>query len=753
MARGNSRSRRKTLDTDPTDIVVDADTAALAPDPAVQEDPEEDTGGDAREEAAEKKRARAENIYDPKYDDDLSRVFTTVQGAFQDKNDQNIAIARYWKVYNCELTPNQMYQGTSQCYLPIVHNAIEACIQRDIGTLFPETGRYTSVLSNVPNNIHAIAGLLDHYVRRAGLRSKTRELLRNGYVEGQLSIYVEWVENTRYVTKKVMKHPEISPGVYDPNDTFPDVEDEEVVDARPDVHLISAPDLAVVPPTFSDIETDAEIVAIKRRYSAGALRKAIDDGLFDKDLAEPFLDIMEAAEPSGEVDPRKAKLDSIGITWKAGVPALLAYEVWAKFEVDGKRRWCKTYFADANIVLGMYVNPNWNDRCSVISKALTKIEGSGWGKSSVDAVEQLQYQANDWANMAGDNGMYSLLPIVMTDPEKNPLLATMVMNLAAVWQTNPNDTKILEFPQLWKDALEFVAACESRVNQGYNLNPAMISTGTGSKKQTQADTAQDQAVAIAAATDEATTLEEDILSPLLQRFFELDQQHRDDDVAVKIYGQMGIEAKMEAVPPFAWTDRYEIGWRGTQAYRSMQMVQQMTAGMNILRSLPPVLPNGIKIDLTPIIQEFVEVLYGPRLGAQVLVDKRSEMTIPQAVENQMMAGGIQAIVHPEDNDQEHMMETMAFIQQTGDPAGLGRLHLQMHQQQMQQKAMMQQQMQMQAMGGLPGAPGGAGQPGIAGTPRPGAQPALPRGGQAPPGAIHQDQVQDAGRVPRPQRVQ
>lgn len=752
MARRNSKSRKAPADGD---IAVSAPDEALAPDAVTQQEPEIDAASTARADAESRKRARAENIYDPKYDAELSRVFTSVEGAFQDKNDQDLNIARYWKVYNCELTPNQMYQGTSQVYLPIVHNAIEACVQRDIGTLFPETGRYTSVLSNVPNDIHAIAGLLDHYVRRAGLRSKVRELLRNGYVEGQMSIYVEWEETTRFVTKKVMKHPETSPGMYDPNETFPDVEDETITDARPNIHLISAPDLAVIPPTFSDIEIDGEVVAIKRRYTADALRKAVDDGLFDEELAAPFLEQMEGEAPTGQVDQRKAKLDSVGISWKAGVPCLLAYEVWAKFEVDGKRRWCKTYFADTNIVLGMYVNPNWNDRCSVMSKALTKIDGAGWGKSSVDAVEQLQYQANDWANMAGDNGMYSLLPIVMTDPEKNPMLATMVMNLAAVWQTSPKDTQILEFPQLWKDALEFVAACESRVMQGYNLNPAMVSTGTGSKKQTQADVSQDQAVAIASATDEALTLEEDLLSPLLQRFFELDQQHRDDDIAIKIYGQMGIEAKMEAVPPFAWTDRYEIGWRGTQAFRSMQMIQQMTAGMNILRSLPPVLPNGKRIDLTPIIQEFVDVLYGPRLGAQVLVDKRSEMTIPQAIENQMMAGGIQAMVHPEDNDPQHMQETLAFIQATGDPAGLGRLHFAAHQQQMQQKAMMQQQMQMQAMGGegLPGSPGGAGQPGIAGTPRPGAQPGAPRGGQNPPGMQHQDQVQDPSRMPRPQRVQ
>lgn len=759
MARRSSKSR-KSSKNDELDITVDQE--ALAPPARGQDDPEDSAedpeaeqspADELREEAKEKAARRDANIYKPEYDDELARIFSTVEGTFQDKAEQTRAIARYWNVYNCVLTPNQMYQGTSQVYLPIVHNAVEARVQRHINTLFPENGRYTSVLSNVDGNIHAITGLLDHYVRRAQLRSKAREWLRNGEVEGQISIYVEWQQTERYVTKKVMKHPDLGDGTFDPTDQFADIEEDEIVDARPDVYAISAADLAIWPPTFSDIEVDAEGVAIRRFYTAGALRKAVEEGLFDADAAEPFLDQMEGEAPTGERDQRQSKLQSVGISWTSGVPCLCAYEVWTKMVVNGDRRWVKIYYADAKTILGMYVNPNWNDRCSVISKAMTKVAGSGWGQSNIDAVEQLQYQANDWANMAGDNGMYALLPIVMTDPEKNPMLSTMVMNLAAVWQTNPNDTKFVEMPALWKDALQFVSACESRVMQAFGLNPAMISTGTDSKKQTQADTSQDAAVAIATISDEVITLEEDIFTPLLQRFFELDQQHRDEDMVVKIYGQMGLEAKMEAVPPFAWDDRYEISWRGTQAFRSQQMIQSMIAGMNILRSLPPTLPNGTQIDITPIIETLVETLYGPRLGSRVLVDKRSQMTIDQEQENDWMASGISVMTHPGDNDMEHIQKLIPWMQSGADVHGLGQLHLQAHQQQMQQKAQQQQMLQMQAQGGLPGSPGGGAQPGIAGTPRPGAQPALPRGGQQPPGAIHQDQVQDASRVPRPQRVQ
>ncbi len=339
--------------------------------------------------------------------------------------------------------------------------------------------------------------------------------------------------------------------------------------------------------------------------------------------------------------------------------------------------------------------------------------------------------ANDFVNMAQDSAQYSVLPIVMTDPEKNPQFASMVMANAAIWQTNPQDTKFVEFPQLWKEAIQIVAEARSQVMQAFGLNPAMITMGFGNRKQSQAAIAQEQMVALASITDEVLTLEDDLFNPLLQMFFELDQQFRDDDITVKVYGQEGIAAQMEKVPAFAWDDRYEFAWRGSQVMRSQQANQQMIAGLNILGKLGPVLPNGKKIDIAPIIETFVENVYGPRLGARILVDARDQMTVDPELENQIMVGGMMTEVHPMDDDPKHMQSHMMAVQASGgDPTGLIRTHIQKHQMQMQAK--MQQQQGQQQGGG----------------PRPGAQPAMPRGGQNPPGAIHQDRMQDPGRMPR-----
>ena len=51
-------------------------------------------------------------------------------------------------------------------------------------------------------------------------------------------------------------------------------------------------------------------------------------------------------------------------------------------------------------------------------------------------------------NEAADYAAYALMPIVMTDPAKNPRVGSMVLSLAAVWETSPQDTQFAQFPAL-----------------------------------------------------------------------------------------------------------------------------------------------------------------------------------------------------------------------------------------------------------------------------------------------------------------
>jgi hypothetical protein len=233
----------------------------------------------------------------------------------------------------------------------------------------------------------------------------------------------------------------------------------------------------------------------------------------------------------------------------------------------------------------------------------------------------------------------------------------------------------------------------------------------------------------------------------------MDHQFRDKDTLVPTFGKIGVKMEMESVPPIQMGKRFEFRWYGVEAARSLQQMQMQMAGLNVIKGIPPQAYQGYKLSLAPLIQHWVDNIFGPRLGGEIFTDMRAELTIEAKFENEMMAQGMRAMVHPMDDDAGHMKSHFQAMQEQGDdPYGAFREHMMLHQQQMKmkQQAAMMQTMQALMGGGQQGQQqkGGGGGGGNGGMPRPGAVSNVPRS-QGPPGQIHQDQLQGP---PRPQRA-
>jgi hypothetical protein len=336
------------------------------------------------------------------------------------------------------------------------------------------------------------------------------------------------------------------------------------------------------------------------------------------------------------------------------------------------------------------------------------------------------------------------MPIIMTDPEKNPKLGSMILSLAAVWETSPNDTKFAQFPPLWKDGMEIVATAQSMIFQTLSVNPAQITNAQGkAKKPSQAEVANEQQVDILTTADAVTVVEEEIFTPMISFMFELDHQYRDKKLLVRQYGEMGMRAEMQEIAPVAMDKIYQFRWYGVEAARNAQQMQQQIAGLNVLRGIPPQMYSGYKLDMGPVLAQMVENLFGPRLAPLTFRDARMELSVDPRQENEMLVEGFVVPVHIQDDHAKHMQAHMRALQ-AGDDHGTIRVHMMAHANALQAA----QQQQAQAAQGQPGAPGGSG-PGVPGTPRQGAQPGPMRpGGQQPPGAIHQDRMQDPSVMPR-----
>lgn len=683
-----------------------------------------------QDEVEEKKEKIKNYANDPKIKEKCSKIYEQIVSGFkEEKKNQSEAIDEYWDVYNYKLGDNQQYDGDAQIFEPIVRDAVEARRKRFTGMTFPNVGSNIEVVSEQGDNPSATLSILQGHVKETKLRSIVSTVFLNGDVEGQWSIMPDWKRKERKVTNKVVKPIEGT------TEDYQDIEEETIVDEGPDLTVIPAQDLWVFPSTISDIQ-DAEIACIALRLTDDAIDEKVEEGVFIKSV------VKKLQKDSGEDAVKwaeKSRSGEAGIKIKAGQKFTLIYMAFAKLKIDGEKRPAIIYFGGSDSILGVIKNPYWSQKIPIISEPVDKVAGSFWGRSKVAPVATLQYQLNDISNMGQDSAMYSLMPIVMTDPLKNPQYSSMVMAMAAVWSTSPNDTKVVEFPPLYQHSLTIRNSIKQQIMESMEVNETMLGKAPAGRKNAQAIGAQG-AEAMATIGDVVKRFEQGIMNPLLEWFYELDLQFREEDLMIVQDGEHGVKAVLERIPPQQVGKRYWFKWLGADKAMGAQNVQQMIGWANVLRGFGPQVLNGRKLDLGPMVDFCNSAIFGPTMAQNVLIDERHKISLPPDMENEMLLNNMPVSVSPFDNDIEHIQSHQQAAMQIGDHSGMFRGHIMEHAKSMQAKMA---QKQPKGNPGVPGGVQGNSPPGVAGSPRPGAVPAGPRqGAQQPPGAIHQDAMQD-----------
>jgi hypothetical protein len=686
-----------------------------------------------------------------------------VQG-FLDQRQRSDDNMDYWDAYNSKLGERQFYNGNSRIFVPIIRNAVKARKTRFVNQVFPVAGRYVDCVTETGDLPYAQMSLLEHYVLKAKLRTQVLPaLMVAGDVEGQYTLYIDWREKKRQVVQKVQKPIQVELAEGDEpmemDETVDDVESVDVYDCRPTVEVVTDADFLVLPATVDSLEEAIDCggsVTVIRRWSKSKLRKMIRDGDVDKLVAEALIKGMGRGAVDSKKDSRVEQAEAAGIKSDNGSVYCLGYETWMNLTVQGQERLCRVLYAGEGRILSVKRCPYWNDKLPIISAPVEKAPGVFKGRSPLADVIDTQVLANDAVNEGADTAHFSAMPIIMTDPDKNPRVGSMILSLAAVWETNPRDTQFAQFPQLWKDSFTLVAACKAEIFQTLGVNPSMIPQSTGGdSKRNQAEIANEQQVDVLTTADAVWNIEEAILTPMLQLFADYDHQFRDDDLLVKTYGDVGLKARMEEIPPQQDGNRWQYRWFGVEASRNAQQVQQQISFLNVLGQTPPAAYPGYKLNMAPVLVHAVENVFGPRLAPLVFEDMRDQQSVPPEVENDMLHMTLPVAVHQLDNDAEHLQAHMQLLgQQMGggdpgmvDPSGVIRQHIAEHQQQIQMKSAAAQQ---QATGMAGGPPGGGGQ-GPQG-PQPGAMVGPPHAPKQPPGAVHPDQMGAHGAVVMPRSM-
>lgn len=695
----------------------------------------------------------------------LRKRFDAIAQGFEQQADRSDDLDRFWRAWFCELDDRQFYNGTAEVYVPIIHDAIEARSTRFANQLFPQSGRYVEVTTSDGEQPYEIVALLNHYIKNAKLKTQVvKPLLRNGDIEGQLNLYVDWEEIERQIVSRETRGTMIDGAEIDnAPEAIVDIKEEDVVEGHPCFEVLHDSDVLVLPQTADSIEQALEnggCAVIVRRWSKDKKKEMAASGDIAKEFAD---DDSLSVEPnfSGLKDIPKALARIIGVRAKGA--HFIAFEVWQKvplnekgaFDEDGTKRLCRTWYDLDREPMGLKRNPYWNDRCPLLSAPVQKVAGVFKGKSLVEPLMPLQYEANDAANERADADHYSAMPIIARTPSEGA--KPLVLNLAAIWDIPPNDVKFMAFPDLSARANARIIAATQLIFQSLSVTPAMLpqQSGRPGAKRNQAEVAMEQQVELLSVA-EAVEVPADLLTEAAEWMVDLDHQFRDRPLTIRQFGEMGIHANMENIPVLQNRHAYNFAWSGSQQQRSTTVTQQQgTAFINVLRGMKAELQaEGFELRLGPILEQQAIAIFGATTGPLVLIDRKHQLTIPIEVEGQLLMEGHEVPVHPMDNDAEHVQRHQAAMQQEGDPWGTIRVHIALHLQQMalkQQAAMKQALAQAVQQQGAPGVPGGAG-PGVAGTPQPGAVPTGPRQFKGPAGAIHPDQMNRSGVLTMPRRT-
>lgn len=698
----------------------------------------------------------------------VEKIFPEIRRGFEAQADRSDNIDKCWKAYECQLDDNQFYNGTAQIYVPIIHDAVQARATRFANQLFPSSGRNIDCTPSDGAQPYEVMALENHYIKRAKLKTQiVKPLLRMGDIEGQYNLYRYWGEVDRQI---VSRETMTMAGDFE----VETIVEEEIAEGRPRYEILHDSDVLILPANAEDVEDALAIggmVVIVRRLSKTSIAEMADLGeIVDDDSLILDRSGNQLTGP-GLDEIAKKLIQNVGIRAKS--PHAMLFECWTMLPLNdagsyskkGTRRLCRAWFDVLGKPLGAKRNPYWNDKCPLISAPVEKIAGSVKGASLVEPLLPLQYEANDAANEAADADHFGAMPIIARAPSEGNV--PLILNLAAVWDIAPNDIKFMQFPDLTQRAISRIQRATQAIMGSLGVNPSMLPQQQVTGKSNQARIAQEQQIDLLTTTEAVSVVTEDVLTPSIEWDIDLDHQFRDREMTVRTFGEMGLPVRMVSVKPLQNGNRYSWSWVGTeQAKLNLAMQQQGTAFINILRGMRQDLQaEGYTLRLGPMLERQAVDIFGPLTGSLILLDQRHSQTVDPQTENWLLGEGYDVPIHPSDNDVEHIQAHMQFVQQSGDPHGNGRIHLQKHVQAQSMKAAAAAQQQMRQQG-APGVPGGAG-PGVAGTPpqgvprginrggmppRQGAQPAGPRLIKQQPGAMPQDQMPRAGVVLPPRKV-
>ena len=179
---------------------------------------------DSPQQATEEKENWANKPESDIYEKSL-KIYQTLKMAYRNREEADEANVEYWNIYNAQPDDNQVYNGNSRCYVPVVRDSINARSKRALKQLFPQKFTHVEAVGSDGDIPYPQLSMLEHYIRKVKLKSVCRSMLISGDVTGQWCLYVDWLRDIRNVSNFIRRNPAVE--AFEGEIT--DIEEEEEV--------------------------------------------------------------------------------------------------------------------------------------------------------------------------------------------------------------------------------------------------------------------------------------------------------------------------------------------------------------------------------------------------------------------------------------------------------------------------------------------------------------------------------------------
>lgn len=547
----------------------------------------------------------------------IDKVGTAKNGR-RAKEEEWIEDLRLW---SCQLTDGQLYQGRSNLIIPELHNQVETSVGKFQMGLFPNED-YLGVVPTGSTSKEeaqqikdAVFHELDH---KNNLPAKLERFQRQKTLFGTAFIKPTFEEQYKTIfvknekgyaePKKVVKY---SGAKVDVCDTFR---------------------VYVWPENVGCIE-DADLVFEEMFISKRYLEEA---GLYAN-----LKDIQDGAPGLADfswVDVARMNMTNLASASHFNKEGVLVTECWCDFDIaQGEYKPCVITLANMSTVIRVQLNPFWHQQAPyLMGRYMKGPAGEMYGHSLAERLRSMQYMITDLGNQTMDSLTYTLNPIALIDPGFAGDVNSFKLQPGARWWASPQGVQFAHFPDISTAGLQGMQQVRSMISQ-FSDTATDIAPQLSGKVRNATQVNAVQSTVSANLKNMIRADEHDVLQPLCTMTHMLLRQFQKQEYQISVQGPEKGQWITKSINPDVLHRDCQFVWRGSSIEEKSNIrSQQLMNGFNLALQVAGLMPEAI--NLPKLYKVVMEEAFNLK-DLQVFPEDEKKFTIDPKTENMALDSG------------------------------------------------------------------------------------------------------------------